>query len=190
MNTPTHMLTAAALLTESGDRRRNWAVVFGALLPDLSIFALVGWARLIEDVSHHQIWRHLYWQEPWQTLSAIFNSYVVWAVLALLAYWLGWRVLLFAAGAAVVHLSLDFPFHASDAHKHFWPLTDWRFHSPLSYWDTNHHSHYVMAAEVAVCLVAISMLWQRFSGWLVRSSLALGFFSLAAVPIFFWLTLH
>ena len=189
MNTPTHMLTAAALLTESGDRRRNWAVVFGALLPDLSIFALVGWARLIEDVPHHQIWRHLYWQEPWQTLSAISNSYVVWAVLALLAYWLGWRVLLFVAGAALVHLSLDFPFHASDAHKHFWPLIDWRFHSPFSYWDGNHHSQWVGLLELGLVLASMAVLWRRFSSRVVRGALMAGLASLVAVPLFFWWTL-
>ena len=96
------MLTAAALLTKSGDRRRNWAIVIGGLLPDLSIFALVGWARLIEDLPHRQIWREVYWQEPWQTLGAISNSFIIWAMVALLAYRLGWHIVLFIAGAALV----------------------------------------------------------------------------------------
>ncbi|MFT7574467.1 MAG: hypothetical protein ACI9XZ_000836 [Alphaproteobacteria bacterium] len=90
------MLTAAALLTKSGDQRRNWIVLAGALLPDLSIFALVGWARLVENLPHRQIWSETYWQEPWQMFSAISNSFVIWVCVALLAYWFGWRLSCFS----------------------------------------------------------------------------------------------
>ena len=64
------MLVAAAMLTKRGKTKRNWAVLTGALLPDVSIFVLVAWARMIENIPHHQIWRVTYWQEPWQTLGA------------------------------------------------------------------------------------------------------------------------
>ena len=158
MNTPTHMLTAAALLTKSGDQRRNWVVLAGALVPDLSIFALVGWARLVENLPHRQIWSETYWQEPWQTFSAISNSFVIWVCVALLAYWFGWRIVMFLACAVLVHLSLDFPFHAADAHKHFWPLTDWRFHSPLSYWNDHHHARWVGVLELGLVLISMAVL--------------------------------
>ena len=183
------MLTAAALLTKSDDPRRNWAVVAGALLPDLSIFVLVGWARLIEQIPHRQIWREVYWQEPWQTLSAMSNSFVIWAIVALAGYILGWRIVMFLAAAVLVHLSLDFPFHASDAHKHFWPLSDWRFHSPLSYWNDAHHGRWVGMLELGVVLASMAVLWCRFQNRIVRSALVAGLVSLAAVPLFFWWTL-
>ncbi len=183
------MLTAAALLTKSGDRRRNWAIVIGGVLPDLSIFALLGWARLIEGLPHRQIWREVYWQEPWQTLGAISNSFVIWALVALLAYRLGWHIVMFIAGAALVHLCLDFPFHADDAHKHFWPLTDWRFHSPLSYWNDHYHGRWVGLLELGLVLASMAMLWQRFDSRIVRGALVVGLASLVAVPAFFWWTL-
>ncbi len=183
------MLTAAALLSKSGDSRRNWAIVAGGLLPDLSIFVLVGWARLIENLPHRQIWREVYWQEPWQTLSAISNSYVIWGLLALVAYRMGWHIALFVAAAALVHLSLDFPFHASDAHKHFWPLTDWRFHSPLSYWSDHHHARWVGILELGLVLASMGILWQRFESRIVRGALLIGLASLVAVPAFFRWTL-
>lgn len=189
MNTPTHMLTAAALLARSGKTPRNWAVMAGALLPDLSIFMLVGWARLVENIPHRQIWSEVYWQEPWQTLGAMSNSFVIWAALAVIAFALGWRILMVLALAAIVHIALDFPFHADDAHKHFWPLTEWRFHSPLSYWDRNHHSQWVGALELGLVLVSMAVLWRQFHSRIVRGALLLGLLSLAAVPLFFWWTL-
>lgn len=189
MNTPTHMLTAAALLSKSGDPRRNWVILAGGVLPDLSIFVLVAWARFIENIPHRTIWREVYWQEPWQTLGAISNSYVIWGLLAVLAWWLGWRIWMFLAAAILVHISLDFPFHASDAHKHFWPLSDWRFHSPLSYWDGRHHSGWVGALEIGLVLASMFVLWQRFDSRFVRGLLLVGLAGLGAGPLFFWLTL-
>ena len=188
MNTPTHMLAAAAVLTEPDNRLRNAAVLFGGLLPDVSIFVLFGWARL-QGIPQWEIWRELYWQEPWQTLSAISNSFPLWLAILAIAVALRSRLAMVLAGAVLIHLALDFPVHANDAHKHFWPLTDWRFHSPLSYWDTDHHSRYVMLAELGLCLAAITVLWRRFSSLLVRGALFAAVVSLALVPLFFWLTL-
>ncbi len=182
------MLAAAAVLTRPGEPLRNAAVLFGALLPDLSIFVLFGWARL-QGIGQAEIWRQIYWQEPWQTLSAVSNSLPIWACVMVVALLSRSVVLSVIAGAALIHIGLDFPVHADDAHKHLWPLTDWRFHSPLSYWDSNHHSRYVMLAELALCIATIVVLWKRFSGWLVRTALGVGLVSLALVPLFFWLTL-
>lgn len=188
MNTATHILTAAAVLTRSNQPYRNAAVLFGAFLPDLSIFALFAWAKF-NGFSQAEIWRELYWQEPWQTFGAISNSFPIWAVVLGIGLVVRSKIVIALAGAAFIHLALDFPVHADDAHKHFWPLTDWRYYSPLSYWDTNHHSGYVMAAEFALCLVGMIALWLRFSGWVVRTALVAGMVSLVAVPVFFWATL-
>ncbi len=188
MNTATHILTASAVLARRDKPYRNAAIVFGAFLPDLSIFVLFAWAKW-NGISQSVIWRQLYWQEPWQTLSAISNSFPIWGAVLALGLLIRSRVLAVLGGAVLIHLALDFPVHADDAHKHFWPLTDWRFHSPLSYWDSNHHSGYVMAGEFILCLAGLIALWLRFSGWLVRSALIAAIISLFAVPVFFWLTL-
>ena len=182
------MLAAAAVLSKPDNRLRNTAVLFGALLPDLSIFVLFGWARL-QGIPQWEIWRELYWQEPWQTMSAISNSFPIWFAVLAVAVALRSKIVMVLAGAVLIHLALDFPVHADDAHKHFWPLTDWRFHSPLSYWDTDHHSQYVMLGELGLCLISIAVLWRRFSGLVVRSALLTALISLALVPLFFWLTL-
>lgn len=46
MNTQTHLLLASALLTKRGEKARNIAIVAGALLPDLPVYALFGIASL------------------------------------------------------------------------------------------------------------------------------------------------
>ena len=51
--------------------------------------------------------------------------------------------------------------HREDAHGHFFPLTDWRFVSPVSYWDPAHLGALGAAIEW-VLLAAVSVVtWRR-----------------------------
>ena len=97
-------------------------------------------------------------------------------------------VALFAL-AALVHLAGDLPLHADDAHRHFWPLTDWRFHSPVSYWDRAHHGGVFSVIEAALGVVLCVMLWSRFHAAWVRALLVLAATVYVGVPLYFTLAL-
>jgi len=189
MMTPTHLLIAGAMLTRRSAPANNAAVLAGALIPDLSIYVLYGWSRLIAGIDSRTVWSQLYWQEPWQTLSAISNSIPLYAAL-LVAGWaarLPWLVLL--AAAALIHLAFDLPFHNSDAHKHFWPLSDLRVFSPLSYWDSRHYGDAVRVGEMALAVVSLVIIWRRFDALWVKTAMAVLLASYVAVPLYFRLTL-
>lgn len=192
MNTQTHLLLAAAVLGRRAPSsrvsgREQAAILTGALAPDLSIFALAGFG-LATGMSGERMWDEAYWSEPWQTLSAISNSVPLWGVglaLALFAVPSRYRrVAALFCGAALLHLAFDLPVHAEDAHRHFWPLTDWRFASPLSYWDPDHHGRWVGAAEALSGLALVAVLWRRHSRVWVRVVLSLAALSYVAVPVF------
>ena len=193
MNTPTHLLIGAAVLARPQDggsaRWRNWAVLAGALLPDAAIFFLFAWARLFQGVSEQDLWSRIYWSEPWQSLFAIFNSAPLYTVIVLIGLAARQTWLALIGLAALLHLAFDLPFHHDDAHIHFWPFTDWRFRSPLSYWDENHHGDWVALAEVALSLGLILLLWKRFENRIVRAALLLALASYIAVPLYFSLML-
>ena len=189
MMTQSHLIVSAALLTRSGHPRDNAAVIAGALWPDASIFVLFAWSKLIANISERALWSDVYWQEPWQTLSALTNSIPLLALLMVFGLALGWRILWLFAAAALAHIALDFPFHASDAHRHLWPITDWRFHSPLSYWEPGRAAGLVRIFEFAITLAGLVVLWRRFSGRVVRSLLLAGLAGFIAVPLYFSLTL-
>lgn len=190
MNTPTHLLISVALLAKPDAPRRNMAVIFGALIPDLSIYILFVWAKFVVQVLEYEIWRQLYWQEPWQTLSGLSNSIPLYAMLVMLGLWRGWPLLVIAGASVLLHLAFDFPFHASDAHRHFWPFSDWRFHSPLSYWDGEHHGEFVRIFELTMAIVLMGIVFRRFKEVWVKVALAIGLVSYAAVPLYFMLTHH
>lgn len=197
MNTQTHLLLAAAVLgrrapSSKVSGREQAAILAGALAPDLSIFALAGFG-LATGMSGERMWGEAYWSEPWQTLSAVSNSVPLWGAglaLALLAFPPPRRrILALFCGAALLHLAFDLPVHAEDAHRHFWPLTDWRFRSPLSYWNPDHFGRWVGAAEALGGLGLAAVLWRRHRGRRVRVALGLAALSYAAVPVFWIVSL-
>ncbi len=54
----------------------------------------------------------------------------------------------------ICHCLLDLPVHHDDAHRHFFPLSNYRFISPFSYWDVNHYGRVVAAIELLLVLIA------------------------------------
>lgn len=169
------------------------AVFIGSLLPDAFIY--VAWVYyMMRGETQSQIWDVLYFQNPVQFWDAFFNSFPLYALIAALGWrltsydkgrlkWLGECLIVFGL-AALIHLSFDFPVHASDAHRHFWPVTDWRFYSPLSYWETDHHALWVGLCDAGLGIAAAAILWRRFPARWVKVLLSLLFLVYAAMIIF------
>ena len=88
-------------------------------------------------------------------------------------------------GAALLHLGLDFLMHHDDGRAHFWPLSDWIFQSPVSYWDPRHYGSLVGPIEIAVSLVCFGVLWRRYVGKAMRGLIAILALAEAAPIIIF-----
>lgn len=162
MNTPTHLLVAAAVFAKPEQPRVTWAALAGGLLPDFSLYFLFFWHRFVLNVSEREIFGRLYYSDDWQRIFAVDNSFFVWGAAMAVALWLrsGWLIAF--AGAGLLHLSLDFPLHNEDARAHFWPLTMWKFESPISYWDRAHHGDIVGPLEALFATGLCIVLWRRF----------------------------
>lgn len=177
MNTPTHIVVALAVLARRGDAPRNRAAFAGALVPDIAIYLWAPWQRWVAGREWGEIWDQLYFEPPMQTAIALINSVPIYAALALL----GWvrrgtvwgRLLLVFALAALLHIALDLPVHADDAYRHFWPVSDWRFHSPISYWEADKGARWVSAVEFILVAACTVLLWRRFPKLWTRLLLAL-----------------
>ena len=172
MNTIAHMVIASAALARKDAPKRNWMVIGGAFIPDASMFVFFAWSRL-QGWSGDETWNVQYWTEPWQTFGAASNSFVLFGALLAIAAWQRWNLWAVFAGAALLHIALDFPLHADDAHRHFWPLSDWRFVSPISYWDPSANGRIGAGIETAAVFIATIALWRRFEGLKTRGALAI-----------------
>lgn len=123
--------------------------MLGAVLPDLPMFVFYGIQKYL-GTPEHEIWSSRYFDPTWQAFFDVFNSvFVVGLLLAI-----GWRnrFLRLMALSMLLHAAADFPLHHDDGHRHFWPL-EFRFESPVSYWDFDHFGWFVLPLEVTCTVI-------------------------------------
>jgi len=178
VNTPAHAIVNLLLFRKSARETHAIAIVAGALLPDAPMFLFYVWSRL-QGLSERAIWRDGYFDSGWQAVFDAFHSFPLLG----LAWLLAWRARMQAASiffaSMVMHSLFDFPLHHDDAHRHFWPLFDFRFASPLSYWDPAHYGQFIAPLELLLVVAG--------GAWLLRTSESTKLFRCTAAVLFFYL---
>jgi hypothetical protein len=169
VNTPAHLIFGAAVFARPNAPAVNAAALFGALLPDLSLYLLTSWSLFVLAIPPETVFGELYFSPEWQGIFAVDNSIPLWALGLGIGLALRSRVLIAFAGAGLLHLVFDFALHHDDARRHFWPITDFVFRSPVSYWDPRHFGNIFGPLEIAVSLLLCALLWRRFKGWFARA---------------------
>lgn len=186
MNTPAHLLLAAAIAAKPGAPARNTAMVTGALIPDLLMFVMVAWERWINARSFEQIFREDYFSAYWQAIFAATNSIPVYAAIMIAGLALKREIVWVFGLCALVHVLFDLPLHHDDGHPHFWPFSDWIFESPLSYWDPRHGGIEVGIAEAVFSTLLAAVLVLRFRRAVARIAIA----ALLAIELLFSVGSH
>ena len=203
MNTQTHILIAATLFAKPGKQNRaiNAAALLGGILPDLTIFVMFFWSKII-GTPEMEVWEKWYYNPFWQFWIDAFNSLPLYSaslitglIMGLIVFKtnpklkpLGIALAVFST-AALAHLIGDFFLHVEDAHAHFWPLSHWRFISPVSYWNPAYWGNYVAFVELVAGIVMSIVLFKRFKARWVRALLIITILSYILVPIYFLVTL-
>jgi hypothetical protein len=164
------MIFGAALFGKADRPRITVAAMLGGLVPDLSLFLMAGVSIFILDIPPHVVFGKMYFSDGWQQVFAVDNSFWLWGALLAMAHFAKRPVLLAFAGSAMVHLAFDFMLHNVDARMHFWPLSNWVFHSPFSYWDRNHYGQIIGPLELAISLVLCALMWRQFRGFWIRGA--------------------
>lgn len=158
MNTPAHIIFSLALLGPRRAAKFAVAITIGALLPDVMMmvfYAYEKWMQVPEQV----IWNEHYFRPLWQNVFDLTNSIPIFAAAAILCAWLKRHSWMFLWVSSMIHCLLDFWVHREDSHRHFYPFSDYRFISPVSYWDPTHYGDIVSVLEVVFFVIGFVFLW-------------------------------
>lgn len=195
MNTQSHVIMGAALF--GGDvPKRAMIGALGGILPDVPMLTIV-LALKLAGVPGHKIFDEMYWEKWWQITNAIAHNFWLWGGLLLIALLMRerlsadtasidfWSLVLVFAGSGLLHSCIDFLCHREDAHMHFWPLTSWKFMSPISYYDPQHYGRWFSLFEATLGLALSVVLLRRFEATLLRVLLTIVMMLYVAVPAVF-----
>ena len=161
MNTPAHVMINLLVLARNPSHPKSAAIIGGALIPDLVIIVFYGW-QLILGNAESQIWSVEYYRPVWQAWIDSFNSIPIITIAILLSWKTGQHMLLIFFSSMLLHVCGDLPLHHDDAHRHFFPFSDWRFASPISYWDPAYHGRWVSLLEFVSVLTAAGFMYWRW----------------------------
>jgi membrane-bound metal-dependent hydrolase YbcI (DUF457 family) len=144
------------------------ASMVGAVLPDLPAYVATAYYWNSPDsIPGKDLLGAIYLTGPFGRTGVLFHSAVL-AGLLLAPYWLLelWKwdrhkiSLWFLIGWAG-HTLVDFLTHSNDARPLFWPISDWKWASPISYYNPLHYGREFFLAEHGAILLIILLLLTR-----------------------------
>ncbi len=161
MQTQGHVILNLGILGRKEHPDWTWPIMLGALYPDAGLYGFYAWTKLVLRLPDSQIWRTTYFQDDWQIFFSFFNSIPIALVALGIALYYKRSAIAAFWGAAILHCLEDFPLHHDDGYRHFWPLSNFRFESPVSYWDSDHHAVWGAGIELILILISSVFVWRR-----------------------------
>jgi hypothetical protein len=134
------------------NKARTFAFVAGGLLPDIPTYVFFFVHTFLIGSSQQDMWQTLYFDSAWSPIITLSHSLLIWPFLLLFATVTKRTLLEFFAASALLHVVIDFFVHNDDAYRHFWPLSDWKFLSPLSYYDPQYYGQWVGAIDAIIII--------------------------------------
>ena len=169
MNTPAHAVLNLVVL---GRKEDTWpeqaAILIGSVLPDAPMFVFYFVEKIVRKTNEGQIWSVRYYETAWQNFFDLFNSLPLIATVCLAGALLRARSLMLLGLSMILHVAGDLPLHHDDGHRHFFPFSDWRFSSPVSYWDPAHYGTTVGWIEATLVVFGSLYLVAKHASWLKR----------------------
>jgi len=134
-------------------------IAAGALLPDVPMLLFYIWERGMLGASERHIWSRAYFDPAWQHSFDAFNSAPIFALVGLAAWAARRSGPAWLCASGLLHVLGDAFVHREDGHRHLWPVSSWRFETPVSYWDPAHHGAWGAGLETLLVFGSTLALW-------------------------------
>ena len=144
--------------------------------------------KVVLGTPERVIWSTRYYDPAWQVAIDLFHSGPLIVLLMGVAWWLRSPWLVACLASMALHVPADFLLHHDDAHRHLLPISNWRFVSPVSYWDPRHYGRIVSLLEAVAVALATVLLIRRHPSWGARTALGVVASAYVAYLMFaFWM---
>lgn len=173
MNTPSHVIINLALLGRKGKQNLNTPIFIGAVLPDFTMFIFYAIQKIVLQNPERQIWDVEYYKPFWQNTFDPFNSFPLIVMAFAVAYYKKSAIWMALTASMFLHCLFDFPLHTDDAHRHFWPFSDFRLDLGISYWNPAQGWHIVSSLENIAVIIAAYFVFQILKTRISKSLLIL-----------------
>lgn len=170
MKTPSHWILNLVFLGQAVSPAAKIAITLGAILPDLPIFVFYAISKYIHRLPESTIWNQAYYAPFWQNTVALFHSLPLAGLGLAVCAACQWQPGVMLCLSLMAHSLLDLPVHHDDAHRHFFPLSDYRWMSPISYWDRAHYGSIVALVELLLVLAATPLVLSLLDGWVTKGT--------------------
>ena len=174
MITPSHIIYSWALAkktevneqnrVEKQTSKRTLAFVLGALFPDTPTYLFFIVIGLLLGYSGETMWDDMYFNSGWSIPITLTHSFWLWPLLILVGTYFKLNFLKWFSISALLHAVVDFLVHTDDAYRHFWPFSDWKFYSPLSYYRSSEYGNWVSAFDSVLVLGLLTYLYTLYTG--------------------------
>ena len=169
MNTPAHGVINLIILGRKERPEITVPILVGSVLPDAPMVCFYLYVKLLLGMPEALIWSQAYYEASWQAFFDLFNSIPLTVFCMLLAHRLGAVRLGSLSASMALHAFGDLLLHNEDAHRHFFPFLDWRFRSPISYWDPRHYGNVFAPLEAVAVVVGLIVLTRRYTSTVARA---------------------
>lgn len=175
MNTPSHIILHLGIrkYLEGKKILIPKSFVFWALAPDIGLYLCV---ILYIPISKYLLWNSteytfmhmfddLYFEHPlwifaYNILHAPLMLFSIFCIIYLFRNNLRkyYKIINWLIIWCFIHTVFDIPLHHNDGPRIFYPFSDYRFMSPISYWDVNYYANYVIPFELWWCILIMCYL--------------------------------
>lgn len=173
MNTPAHVVINLLCIGRRDAVSVSMPVIVGAILPDAPMFIFYFVEKVIRQTPEFVIWQQSYYQAEWQNFIDLFNSLPLMLIGLLIAARISSQIGVLLFGSMMLHVAGDLPLHHDDAHRHFFPFSDWRFISPVSYWNPNYYGNIVSVLEILAVIIGSVILFRMYRSRIGKISIAI-----------------
>lgn len=172
MITPSHSVINLLLIGQGKPPFSQLAIIIGSILPDAPMFLFYFVEKVINRTPESLIWQEHYYLDGWQNFFDVFNSLPFIVVGFAFMWWRQSSVGMVFFASMALHVLGDLPLHHDDGHRHFFPFSDWRFESPVSYWDPNHYGNIVAPIELTISFICCLILFFSYESWIGKGAIA------------------